>query len=171
MASKSIPPLTTQRHFLPKATKSGRLLKAWTISSLSLLTLTTTILLPSPFGQGPAALAQKSDKAILTNETLFTNYVRAAFDIEKQRRTMMGQVKQMTGGTVPGNVCVNLSKLPGGQRTLVKGICNSFAKFASTTVTKKYKLSPKQFNAFQRQTNSPAMRKRINRKIQALKLK
>jgi Domain of unknown function (DUF4168) len=100
----------------------------------------------------------------------FERYVRAAFEIEKQRRSMMGQVKTITGGNVPGNVCANLGQLPDDQRGQVQGICSNFAKVAAAAV-KKNNLSAKEFNSFQSQGGTPDQHQRINEMIQKLQLK
>ena len=150
---------------------SRRLFQACTIGSLSLLTLMSSVCLPPLFGQTDQAVAQENDQAVLNDDELFTRYVRAAWEVERERRRMMGEVKQLTGGSLPANVCANLDRLSSTQRSPVQAICNDFAQFASQIVTQKYGLSIWQFNVFQRRVGEPAMRQRINDKIQALNLK
>lgn len=169
--------LDVAKAMVSKSTLSLRLSKTlrWgrmcSIGSMALMLFMSSVGLPIGFDASITVLAQEQDdQAILDDEELFTKYVRAALDIERQRRSMMGQVKEFTGGSVPSNVCANLKALPESQQPLIQGICTSFAKFASATVTRKYKLLPKQFNAFQRRVGTPAMQKRINQKIQELKL-
>jgi hypothetical protein len=141
-------------------------------AGLLLVTGTSTIVVPSliahPSGQ---VIAQENDQAILDNDEIFTRYVRAAFAIEKQRRSMMGQVKELMGGAVPSNVCSNLDNLPGEAQAPVGAICASYTRYVSATVYQKQRLTKEEFNAFQRQMNQPAMRQRINQKIQELELK
>jgi hypothetical protein len=132
------------------------------ISSLSLISFATVVTLPgfAPHDNG-AAMAQSGDE--------FERYVRAAFEIEKERRGMMGQVKTITGGNVPGNVCRNLGQIGDeGQRNQVKDICGKFAAFAAGAI-KRHSLTPKQFNSHQSQ--AAGLRQQINETIQKLQLK
>ncbi len=165
MAAKSNVPL------FDRIKPSHQLLRGCLIGQLSCLTLISPLLLPALFGQSDRAMAQAIDQTVLNNEALFTRYVKAAWETELERRRMMGEVKQLTGGNVPDNVCANLHKLPAEQRPTVQAICADFAQFASATITQKYQLSTKQFNTFQRRVSDPAMRQRINQKVQGLKLK
>jgi hypothetical protein len=100
----------------------------------------------------------------------FNRYVRAAFEIETKRRQMMGQVKQITGGNVPNNVCASLDQVAANIRGQVQEICQSFATFASSAV-KRNGLSSAQFNQYQRQMNDPEMVKQVNSAIQQMGLK
>jgi hypothetical protein len=132
------------------------------ISSLSLMSFATVVTLPglAPHNNG-TAMAQSGEE--------FERYVRAAFEIEKERRGMMGQVKTITGGNVPGNVCRNLNQIGDeGKRNQVKEICGKFAAFAAGAI-KRHGLNPKQFNGYQSQ--SSGMRQQINETIQKLQLK
>jgi Domain of unknown function (DUF4168) len=129
-------------------------------------TFATVFALPgiSPTGHIDRGVAMAQDDP-------FERYVRAAFEIEKQRRSMMGQVKTITGGNVPGNVCANLGALADEtQRNEVKGICGNFAKVAAGAV-KKNNLSAKEFNGFQGQAGTKEQQQRINDTIQKLQLK
>jgi Domain of unknown function (DUF4168) len=162
-------PMFTQS---PCFSMARRVRRTCLTAGLLLVSSTSTIVLPSliahPTGQ---VMAQENDQAILDNDEIFTRYVRAAFAIEKQRRSMMGQVKELMGGSVPSNVCGNLDSLPGEVQAPVGAICTSYTRYVSATVYQKQKLTKDEFNAFQRQMNQPAMRQRINQKIQVLELK
>jgi Domain of unknown function (DUF4168) len=137
-----------------------RTLALTTLSSLSLL---VGVMTPLAGFAPPAAMAQE--------ESAFTRYVRAAYDIEKQRRQLMSQVKQMTGGNVPKDVCQSgLGQLPENVRTSVQGNCSNFTGFASTTV-KKYNLRSDEFNKYQQQSRDPNFQKQINDEIHRLNLK
>jgi hypothetical protein len=140
---------------------SRSIVQAIAIGSLAVTSFVTVAVVPSHLHDRGVAVAQDGDA--------FERYVRAAFEIEKERRGMMGQVKTITNGNVPNNVCRNLNQIGDeGQRNQVQGICAKFAKFASDTV-KKHKLSTDEFNRFQSQANG--MRQQINDKIQQLQLK
>lgn len=123
-----------------------------------------------PIGQvslsiGSATYAQE--------EPAFTRYVRAAFEIEKTRRSLLDQVKQLTGGNVPSNVCQasSLAQVQSNVRDQVKAICNNFSAQAKAIVQDKYKLSREEFNGFQRQSQDPAMKSRIDAEIRNLNLR
>jgi Domain of unknown function (DUF4168) len=117
-------------------------------------------------------MAQDTDQAILDNDEIFTRYVRAAFAIEKQRQSMMAEVKTLTNGEVPtNNVCGNIDKFSGEVQESVRAICQSYSKVVAAIAYQKYKLSKDEFNAFQRRVRTPEMRERIDAKIQALELK
>jgi Domain of unknown function (DUF4168) len=117
-------------------------------------------------------MAQDADQAILDNDDIFTRYVRAAVAIEKQRQSMMADVKSLTNGEVPtNNVCGNIDKFPGGVQEEVRAICQSYSKVVAAIAYQKYKLSKDEFNVFQRRVRTPEMRQRIDAKIQALELK
>jgi Domain of unknown function (DUF4168) len=118
-------------------------------------------------------MAQDADQeAILANDEIFTRYVRAAFAIEKQRQSMMAEVKTLTNGEVPtNNVCGNIDKFPAESQESVRAICQSYSKMVAAIAYQKYKLSKDEFNIFQRRVRTPEMRERIDAKIQALELK
>lgn len=132
------------------------------LGSLSLGTMATTLVMPT-------VLSQPSGMAV-ASEDEFTRYVRAAFEIEKQRRQMMRQVKESTGGNVPGNVCSNLGQVNEGVRGQVQNVCGEFARFAGNAV-KKHGLSRDAFNKYQSQAGNSEMMKSVNSKIQELGLK
>ena len=122
---------------------------------------------------GPSLLRHPDTIAVAQEkpqESEFNRYVRAAFAIEKQRRQMMGQVKQIMGGNVPNNVCANLDQVSANIRGQVQEICQNFASFAGNTV-KSYGLSPVQFNQYQRQMSNPEMVKQVNSAINQMGLK
>ncbi len=146
--------------FRSKVTPLARLLL---LGSLSMASMTTALLAPS-------VLPQQSGVAMAQSEDAFTRYVRAAFEIERQRSRMMRQVKESTGGNVPGNVCNNLGQVGDNVRGQVQNACEEFARFASAAVQKN-KLSNDEFNKFQRQARNADMMKNINAKIQELGLK
>jgi hypothetical protein len=117
-------------------------------------------------------MAQDADQAILDNDDIFTRYVRAAVAIEKQRQSMMADVKSLTNGEVPtNNVCGNIDKFPGGVQEEVRAICQSYSKVVAAIAYQKYKLTKDEFNVFQRRVKTPEMRQRIDAKLQALELK
>jgi Domain of unknown function (DUF4168) len=109
--------------------------------------------------------------AYAQDEPAFSRYVRAAFEIEKTRRSLLDQVKQLTGGNVPSNVCSSISQVPSNVRDQVKGICDNFASQAMSIARDKYKLSRDEFNSFQRQSQNPEMRSRIEAEIRNLNLR
>jgi hypothetical protein len=146
--------------------------RACVIGGLALLTGTSAIVLPMATGHVDSVMAQDADQAILDNDEIFTRYVRAAFTIEKQRQSMMAQVKELTGGEIPtNNVCGNIDKFPGDQQEPIRAICVSYSRYVSATAYQKYKLSKEEFNAFQRRVKTPEMRQRIDAKLQELELK
>ncbi|MGI0490856.1 DUF4168 domain-containing protein [Alkalinema pantanalense CENA528] len=150
----------------------ARSLWVGTVSSLTLLASWAPIVplgTPSSVLVGTGLVGTQGARA---EESSFTRYVRAAFEIEKQRRALIGKVKELTDGNVPNNVCHSsgLEQIPGGIREAVQGICNNFNRFAGETV-KKYQLKPEEFNGFQRQAGNSDMRERINAEIKRLNLK
>jgi hypothetical protein len=141
--------------------------------SLTIATLSTLGLLAgvAPNLSGPSS--HRFDLAVYAQEeSAFTRYVRAAFEIEKTRRSLLDQVKQLTGGNVPSNVCQSssLAQVPSNVRDQVKGICNNFTGQAKSIVQDKYKLSRDEFNNFQKQSQNPDMKSRIETEIRNLKL-
>jgi Domain of unknown function (DUF4168) len=159
MAYLSLPRISLSR-LAPS--RLAPLVQAIAIGSLSVASFATVITMPNLITQDHGvAMAQDGDT--------FERYVRAAFEIEKERRGMMGQVKTITGGNVPNNVCRNLGQIGDeGQRNQVKGICDKFAKFAAEAV-KRQRLSSQEFNKYQSQASS--MRSQVNEMIQKLDLK
>ncbi|NJR49944.1 MAG: hypothetical protein HC780_10615 [Leptolyngbyaceae cyanobacterium CSU_1_3] len=77
----------------------------------------------------------------------------------------------MTGGNVPNNVCSSISQVPSNVRDQVKGICDNFASQSMSIARDKYKLSRDEFNNFQRQSQNPEMRSRIEAEIRNLNLR
>jgi hypothetical protein len=149
--------------FRSKAIFTGSAARVLLLGSLSLGTMATTLVMPT-------LLSQRSGMALAQSEDGFTRYVRAAFEIEKQRRQMMRQVKESTGGNVPGNVCSNLGQVGESVRGQVQGVCGEFARFAGAAV-KKHGLSKDEFNKYQSQMGNPDTMKAVNAKIQELGLK
>jgi hypothetical protein len=103
------------------------------------------------------------------DESAMTRYVRAAFEIEKTRRSMVSQVKEMTQGDMPNNVCQagSIAQLQAGIRDQVKGICDNF-KAQADAIVKKYKLSREEFNGFQKRSQEPEVRTQIESEIKRL---
>lgn len=104
--------------------------------------------------------------------TAFTRYVRAAVEIERTRQRLLDQVKQLTGGNVPNNVCQpgNIAQLNEGVRGQVKQICDSFSAQAVQIVTRNG-LSREEFNRYQKQAQQPSMRSQIEAEIRRLQLR
>lgn len=110
------------------------------------------------------------DSAVYAQESSFTRYVRAAFDIEKTRQGLLEQMKQLTGGNVPNNVCQNVDQMNPGIREQAKTICNTFAAQAKQIVARNG-LKPEEFNKYQRQAQEAAMRSQIEAEVRRLGLK
>lgn len=113
------------------------------------------------------------DSAAYAQEAPFTRYVRAAVEIEKTRQRLLDQVKQLTGGSVPSNVCHadNIEKTNPGIRDQVKGICDTFAAQAGQIVARN-NLKREEFNQFQRKAQQDAsVRSQIKNEIQRLGLR
>ncbi|KAM3115927.1 DUF4168 domain-containing protein [Phormidesmis sp. 146-33] len=145
------------------------LARSLTIATLSTLGLLTGVA-PNLSGQ-PTQLFDIAVHA--QEESTFTRYVKAAFEIEKMRRSLLDQVKQLTGGNVPSNVCQSssLAQVSSNVRDQVKGICDNFSAQAKSIVQDKYKLSRDEFNSFQRQSQNPEMKSRIEAEIRNLNLR
>ncbi|OUC12738.1 MAG: hypothetical protein B0A82_20340 [Alkalinema sp. CACIAM 70d] len=173
MLSSSFPIQTSHTSGQSKAPRwLSRSLWVGTLSSLTVLASWAPIIplgASSPVLVGTALFGTNVARA---EESSFTRYVRAAFEIEKQRRALIGRVKDLTDGNVPNNVCHSsgLEQIPGGIREAVQGICGNFNRFAGETV-KKYQLKPDEFNNFQRQAGNSEMKERINAEIKRLNLK
>jgi Domain of unknown function (DUF4168) len=137
------------------------LLAVCTLSSLAVLTGITPEL-----GQSN----QSSSHVAWAQESAFTRYVRAAFEIEKQRRSLMTQVKQITEGKLPEEVCTanGFNQLAPQFQGSVSSICRNFNEFAVKTICR-YDLSMDEFNRFQRQAKSsnPKERTEMQRRIDA----
>lgn len=113
------------------------------------------------------------DSAAYAQESPFTRYVRAAVEIEKRRQPLLDQVKQLTGGSVPSNVCHpdNIEKTNPGIRDQVKSICDTFAAQAGQIVARNG-LKREEFNQFQKKAQQDAgVRSQIKNEIQRLGLR
>ncbi len=149
---------------------SRRMVQSLTISALSTIGLLGGMV-PGLVGSShqirfasPAAYAQ--------GESVFTRYVRAAYEIEtKLRLPMMTQVKQITGGNVPDNVCSpdGIQRVQAEVRGQVQGICRTFRAQAAEVV-KRNSLTDQQFNEQQQQAQNPGFQKRIEEEVRRLNL-
>ncbi len=100
-------------------------------------------------------------------EPVFTRYVRAAYELEITRRPLDEEVKRLTGGNAPSNVCSNIDQVQANVRDRVRDICAAFATQRKTIVYDKYKLSQDEFNGFQRQMMDPSTRSDMEGKVTA----
>ncbi|MEB3292051.1 MAG: DUF4168 domain-containing protein [Synechococcales bacterium] len=145
----------------------GSLLTIGTLSSLAVITGITPEL----------GRSNSSTQIAWAQESNFTRYVRAAFEIEKQRRSLMTQVKQLTEGQVPEEVCSSsgFNRLSPQFQGSVNSICRNFNEFAVKTICR-YDLSMDEFNRFQRQARSSnakeraEMQRRIDLEVDRLRL-
>jgi Domain of unknown function (DUF4168) len=105
-----------------------------------------------------------------TEESALTRYVRAAYEIEQTRRSMVEEVKKMTAGNMPSNVCQprSLEQLQTNIREQVKGICANFRTQADSIV-KKHKLTREEFNAFQKRSQEADLSRQIESEIRRLR--
>jgi len=111
-------------------------------------------------------LSHSTIQAAYAQESSFTRYVRAAFAIEQERRVLMSQVKTMTGGDLPDNVCNSgFSKLSGQFQDPVRDICNQFNRSAIDIVNK-HNVNA-EFNEFRKQAMSsdPKVRRDMQQKV------
>lgn len=148
---------------------TSRLLQFCTIAALattSVLSGFTPDRLLSQTPESPQAYAQESS---------FTRYVRATFEMEVERRSMMSQLKEITGGNLPDNVCGDgFKQVQGNFQSSVRDFCNRFNRSASQIV-EKHKIT-NEFNSFHQQTKSSnpdvsrAMNKRMADERRRLKL-
>ncbi len=102
-----------------------------------------------------------------SQEPTFTRYVRAAYKLEITRRPLDEEVKKLTGGNAPSNVCSNVDQVQANVRDRVREICAGFAAQRREIVYKEYKLSQEEFNGFQRQMIDPSTRSEMEAKINA----
>jgi hypothetical protein len=102
-------------------------------------------------------------------ESPFTRYVRAAFEIEQSRQGFLEQMKQLTGGNVPSDVCRNVSQINPSVRDQAQGICDSFMRRAKEIVAN-YQLKDTEFNNFRRQSQEQGMQTQINNEARRLGL-
>lgn len=134
------------------------------LNLFALAALTTTSVLS---GFSPDfRVSQVSNQAAYAQEASFTRYVRAVFAIEQKRRSLMSQVKTMTGGDLPDDVCNSgFSKLSGQFQGPVRDICNQFNRSAIDIVNK-HNVSA-EFNEFRKQSMSsdPKVRRDMQQKM------
>ena len=133
-----------------------------TLTSLSGVSLDLSGLNPQLL---PLVVLAQSDEAVVTR------YVRAAYEMEKTRQSMVSRVKEMTQGDMPSNVCQpgSIARLQSGIRDQVKGICDNFDAQANAIV-KKHNLSSAEFNSFQKRSQEPAIRDQIEQELRRLGL-
>ena len=62
-----------------------------------------------------------------SQEPTFTRYVRAAYELEITRRPLDEEVKKLTGGNAPSNVCSKVDQVQANVRDRVRDICAGFA--------------------------------------------
>lgn len=89
-------------------------------------------------------------------ESSFTRYVRAVYEIEEQRAPLMAQVKTMTGGDAPENVCSSgFAQLPNALKSDIRNICNQFnGKVNGIIARYGFGNNPGEFNSYQQQAMS-----------------
>ncbi len=139
----------------------ARSLTLGTLSVLSLgLGLTPKLSFQTAHLFDSAAYAQ-------SQEPTFTRYVRAAYELEITRRPLDEEVKKLTGGNAPSNVCSNVDQVQADVRDRVRDICAGFATQRRTIVYDKYKLSQEEFNSFQRQMLDASTRADMEGKVNA----
>ncbi len=138
---------------------TSRLLQFCTIAALA----TTSVL----SGLTPDRLLSQTDsQQAYAQESSFTRYVRATFEIEVERRARMSELKGITGGNLPDNLCGDgFKQVPGNFQSSVRDFCNRFNQSASQIV-EKYKIT-NEFNGFQQQTKSrnPDVSRAMNKRM------
>lgn len=153
---------------------TSRPMRSYLLQCCAVVALATTSLVS---GWTPDRLFSHttSPQLAYAQESSFTRYVRAIFEIEQARRSLMSQVKQMTGGNLPDNVCdAGFVKLQGQFQGPVRDICNRFNDAAGRIVSK-YNITS-EFNGFQQQAMSSdrkvkrEMQKRISDEMRRLNL-
>ncbi len=100
-----------------------------------------------------------------SQESVFTRYVRAAYELEITRRPLGEEVKRLTGGNAPSNVCSKVDQVQADVRDRVREICTGFAAQRKAIVYDKYKLSQDEFNGFQRQMIDSSTRAEMEGKV------
>jgi hypothetical protein len=98
-------------------------------------------------------------------ESSFTRYVRATFEMEVERRSMMSKLKEIAGD-LPENVCGDgFKQVQGNFQGSVRDFCNRFNASASRIVSK-HNVSG-EFNGFQQQTKSknPDISRAMNKRM------
>lgn len=144
--------------------------------SLALGTLSTLGLLSgfTPNLSGQTSHLFDSAAYAQSPESVFTRYARAAYELEITRRPLDEEVKRLTGGNAPSNVCSKVDQVQANVRDRVRDICATFAAQRKAIVYDKYKLSQDEFNGFQRQMIDPATRSemgaKVNEELKRLKL-
>lgn len=108
--------------------------------------------------------------AASAQEPSFTRYVRAAVGTEQLRQPLEEQVRQLTGGSVPRDVCRNLSQVNPDVRDDVKKLCQKFSRDAARIVFKEQKLSRDEFNAYQTQFGNRAFCERVAQEARRLQI-
>ena len=134
------------------------------LNLFALAALTTTSVLS---GFSPdLRLSHSTIQAAYAEEASFTRYVRAVFEIEQERRVLIAQVKNMTGGDFPDNVCDSgFPKLSGQFQGPVRDICNQFNRSAMGIVNKHSVAA--EFNEFRKQaiSSDPKVRRDMQQKV------
>jgi hypothetical protein len=139
---------------------TSRLLQLCTIAALA----TTSVL----SGLTPDRLLSQTpdSQQAYAQESSFTRYVRATFEMEVERRSMMSQLKEITGGNLPENVCGDgFKQVQGNYQGSVRDFCNRFNASAARIVNK-HNISG-EFNGFQQQTKSknPDVSRAMNKRM------
>jgi Domain of unknown function (DUF4168) len=142
--------------------------RSLTVGTIAMIALLSGV---TPNLAGSKAQLLSTVASAQADESAMTRYVRAALEIEKTRRSMVSQVKEMTQGDMPSNVCQpgSIAQLQSGIRDRVKGICDNFRAQADAIV-KKHKLSREEFNNFQKRSQEPDLRNQIEAEIRRLGL-
>jgi hypothetical protein len=134
------------------------------LNLFALAALTTTSVLS---GFSPdLRLSHSTIQSAYAQESSFTRYVRAVFAIEQERRVLISQVKNMTGGDLPDNVCDSgFSKLSAQFQGPVRDICNQFNRSAMDIVNKHNVAA--EFNEFRKQAmnSDPKVRRDMQQKV------
>ncbi len=137
----------------------ARSLTLGTLSALSLLLGLT------PNLSGQTARLFDSAAHAQSQEPTFTRYVRAAYELEITRRPLDEEVKKLTGGNAPSNVCSKVDQVQANVRDRVRDICAGFAAQRRAIVYDKYKLTQDEFNGFQRQVIDASTRSEMEAKV------
>ncbi len=111
-----------------------------------------------------------SSAAYAQSEDTFTRYVRAAVALEQKRQGLEAQVRQLTGGSLPADVCRNVGQLNPSIQGQVSGICQQFSADAAQIIFNQQKLSRDEFRYYQSQSTNRDMCKKIADKAAELKI-
>lgn len=123
------------------------------LSTMGLLTSYAPLLMPRSTPLIGAAYAQ-------TSAPQLSQYARAAFLIEQQRREDYAEAKKIMGGNVPEDVC-RQQNIP----SAVHDICGRFLK-RSTEIIKENGLTIPQFNELtRRKGEDPALQQQIQTEL------